>query len=47
LEKNYKTVRYEAYPGENYYVRGRENTRQMLLDMLAFLDQYMKDKVVP
>ena len=46
MEKYYKVFRYKAYPNENYYVRGLENRRQMLLDMLEFFDQFLKDKVV-
>lgn len=41
LERHYKPFRYEVYPNENYYVRGRENRRQMLLDMLEFLEQHL------
>lgn len=41
LEKEYKTVRYKTYPGEGYYVQSPANTRTMLLDMKAFLDQYL------
>jgi len=47
LERNYKWVRSKVYQGENYYVSGRANTRQMLLDMLEFFDQYLRDKVQP
>jgi dipeptidyl aminopeptidase/acylaminoacyl peptidase len=43
LAKNSKIVEYKAYPGETYYVYGRENTRQMLQDMLGFFDRYLKD----
>lgn len=46
LEKNYKVFRHEAYPNENYYVRSRTNRRQMLLDMLDFFDQFLKNGVV-
>jgi dipeptidyl aminopeptidase/acylaminoacyl peptidase len=45
MERHYKVFRYKAYQGETYYVRGRENTRQMLLDMLDFFDGYLKDDV--
>lgn len=41
MERHYKTFRYKAYPNENYYVRSRENQRQMFLDMLDFFDQYL------
>ncbi|NNM31839.1 MAG: S9 family peptidase [Gemmatimonadetes bacterium] len=43
LENQYKPFRYEVYEGETYYVGGRSNRRQMLLDMLAFFDQFLKD----
>ncbi len=43
LERHYKPVRHRVYPNENYYVRGRENRRQMLLDILEFLDATLKD----
>jgi dipeptidyl aminopeptidase/acylaminoacyl peptidase len=46
LEKNYKVFRHKAYPNENYYVRSRVNRRQMLLDMLQFFDEFLKDSVV-
>lgn len=42
MERQYKPFRYEAYPGENYYVRSPSNTRKMLLDMLSFFDMYLK-----
>ena len=45
LERHYKTVRYKAYQGETFYVRGRANVKQMLLDMLEFFDQYLRDDV--
>jgi hypothetical protein len=41
LEKEYKTVQYKAYQGEGYYVQGLANTRQMWLDMEAFLERYL------
>ncbi len=46
LENHYKPFRYETYEGETYYVRGKANRRQMLLDMLDFFDQFLKDGVV-
>ena len=46
LENHYKLFRYETYEGETYYVRGKTNRRQMLLDMLDFFDQFLKDGVV-
>jgi dipeptidyl aminopeptidase/acylaminoacyl peptidase len=42
LQKEYKTVQYKAYPGECYYVRSASGTRQMWLDMLEFLDRYLR-----
>lgn len=42
LERHYKPYRAKVYYGENYYVRGRENVRQMMLDMLEFFDGYLK-----
>ena len=41
LEKEYKTVRYKAYPGEGYYVQSPANTRQMWLDMREFFEMYL------
>ncbi len=46
LEAHYKTFEYKAYPNEHYYVRTRENRRQMLLDMHEFLDKFLKDNVI-
>jgi dipeptidyl aminopeptidase/acylaminoacyl peptidase len=46
LAKHSKVVEYKAYPNETYYVYGRENTKQMLQDMLAFFDRYLKDNSV-
>ncbi|MBM4185900.1 MAG: S9 family peptidase [Gemmatimonadetes bacterium] len=43
LAKHSKIVEYKSYPGETYYVYGRENTKQMLGDMLEFFDRYLKD----
>ncbi len=45
LEGAGKLVRYKTYPNETYYVYGRENTKQMLQDMLEFFDTYLKDGV--
>ena len=42
LERHYKPHRAKVYYDENYYVSGRANVRQMLLDMLDFFDQYLK-----
>lgn len=43
LEKHHKVVQYKTYPNETYYVNGRANQRQLLLDMLAWFDRYLKD----
>ena len=43
LENRYKLYRHTAYPDENYYVRGKANRRQMLLDMEDFFDQYLRN----
>ena len=42
LERYYKPHRAKVYYNENYYVSGRANVRQMMLDMLEFFDQYLK-----
>ena len=44
LEANYKPFWYKAYPGETYYVASRANVREMLGDMSAFFDLYLKGK---
>lgn len=46
LAMEYKPHRYKTYSGDNYYVRSRKNRREMLLDMLEFFDQHLKDKVM-
>lgn len=46
LQAHQKTFRYNAYPDENYYVSSRPNSRQLWLDMLRFLDQYLRDGVI-
>ena len=43
LAKHSKLVEYKKYPGETYYVYGRENVKEMLGDMLEFFDRYLKD----
>lgn len=43
LARHSKLVEYKTYPNETYYVYGRENTRQMLQDMLGFFDRYLED----
>ncbi|WP_420636790.1 alpha/beta hydrolase family protein [Candidatus Palauibacter sp.] len=42
LENYYKPFQYKTYPNENYYVYGKANRRQMLLDMLDFFEQFLK-----
>jgi dipeptidyl aminopeptidase/acylaminoacyl peptidase len=46
LDRYYKIFRYKSYPGETYYVYGRQNTKQKLQDMLEFFDQFLKDEAV-
>lgn len=46
MQRYKKPFRYNIYPGENYYLSRRENIRQFWLDMLAFLDQQLRDGVV-
>ncbi len=41
LDQYYKIVRYKAYPGEGYYVYGRDNTIQKLHDMLDFFEEFL------
>lgn len=43
LERQHKVVKYTTYPNESYYVYGRANQRQVLLDMLDWFDRYLKD----
>ena len=45
LERHYKTVRSKAYQGETFYIYSPANVKQMLLDMLDFFDQYLRDDV--
>jgi dipeptidyl aminopeptidase/acylaminoacyl peptidase len=45
LERLDRPVRYKVYPGETYYVYGRENSKQVLLDILDWFDRYLKDGV--
>jgi dipeptidyl aminopeptidase/acylaminoacyl peptidase len=42
LEANYKPFWYKVFPGETYYVASTANVRQMLADMRAFFDFYLK-----
>ncbi|MDE2864449.1 MAG: S9 family peptidase [Gemmatimonadota bacterium] len=46
LENFYKPFEYTTYPNENYYVYGKANRRQMLLDMLDFFRRYLNDEMV-
>ena len=43
LQRHHKPFRYNVYYGENYYVSSEANRRQMLVDMLKFLNQQLKD----
>ena len=43
LDRLNKVVKYKVYPGETYYVTGRENSKQVLLDLLDWFDRYLKD----
>ena len=43
LDRLNKVVKYKVYPGETYYVSGRENSKQVLLDLLDWFDKYLKD----
>ena len=47
LDRYNKVVKYKVYPGESYYVTGRDNSRQVLLDMLEWFDRYLKDGITP
>jgi dipeptidyl aminopeptidase/acylaminoacyl peptidase len=44
MRRFYKPVRYRVYQGECYYVRSHSGVRQMLSDMLMFLDQHLKPR---
>ncbi len=46
LENYYKPFRYTTYPNENYYVRSTANRRRMLLDMLDFFEEFLRDEMV-
>ena len=43
LDQLNKVVKYKVYPGETYYVGGRESSKQALLDILEWFDRYLKD----
>jgi dipeptidyl aminopeptidase/acylaminoacyl peptidase len=45
LDRLNKVVKVKTYPGESYYVTGRENSKQVLLDLLEWFDQYLRDGV--
>ena len=45
LDQHYKIVRYKAYPGEGYYVYGRDNTVQKLHDMLDFFEEFLVTEI--
>ena len=45
LDQHYKIYRYKSYPSGSYYISGRQSTRQKLLDMLEFFDQFLKGSV--
>jgi dipeptidyl aminopeptidase/acylaminoacyl peptidase len=47
LEQHHKVLQYKTYPNETYYVNGRANQRQLLLDMLEWFDRYLKDAAAP
>ena len=45
LDQHYKIVRYKAYPGEGYYVYGRDNTIRKLNDMLDFFEEFLVTEI--
>jgi len=46
LDQRYKIFRYKSYPGESYYVYGRDNTVQKLKDALTFFEQFLRGDTV-
>ena len=42
MRRSYKAVRYRVYDDECYYVRSRAGVRQMLTEMLMFLNQHLQ-----
>ncbi|MBM4186748.1 MAG: S9 family peptidase [Gemmatimonadetes bacterium] len=42
LDRLNKVVQLKTYPGESYYVTGRENSRQVLLDIAEFFDRHLR-----
>jgi dipeptidyl aminopeptidase/acylaminoacyl peptidase len=45
LDRYNKVVNVKTYPGETYYVYGRENSKQVLLDLLEWFDRYLRDGI--
>ncbi len=45
LDQQYKIVRYKAYPGEGYYVYGRQNTIDKLRDMESFFEEFLRTDI--
>ena len=41
LDQEYKIFRYKSYPAGSYYISGRDNTIQKLIDMEAFFGQFL------
>jgi len=41
MEREYKVFEYRTYPGEHYYVYGRDNTRTLWADVDRFLRTYL------
>jgi hypothetical protein len=41
LDQEYNIFRHKAYPAGSYYISGRENTIQKLIDMEAFFGQFL------
>ena len=42
---HYKPYRIKVYEGETYYIEGRANNAQKFADLVAFFDQYLKDRL--
>jgi dipeptidyl aminopeptidase/acylaminoacyl peptidase len=45
LDRRNKVVKIKTYPGENYYVTSRENSKLVLLELLDWFNRYLKDGV--
>jgi dipeptidyl aminopeptidase/acylaminoacyl peptidase len=43
LDRHSKIFRYKTYPNEGYYIYRKDNNRQLLIDMVAFFDQFLRD----